>query len=523
MATDTDGCKNKGWTIVSKKVVIIGAGIGGIATASLLAKAGYNVSVYEKNDGAGGRAGLLERDGFRFDTGPSWYLMPEVFEHYFSLLGKDVDRELDLIRLSPAYRVFFESQPPVTITSDLATDAQTFESIEPGAGNQLQRYVSDGDIIYRLSLKYFLYSNFSDLRDLMKFDIIKKALPLLRRALQPIDRYVASFVHDKRLQQILEYPMVFLGTSPFSAPAIYSLMSALDFKEGVFYPQGGMYTIIERMMSISRELGVDYHFDAAVKKILTVNGTASGIELDDGTVIAADIVISNADLHFTETKLLQPTDQSYPTKYWSKQQSGPSALLMYLGIRGELPSFNHHNLLFVDSWEQNFRDIYIDKTNPHPASIYICNPSKTDPSVAPTGTENIFVLVPLPPDADVPPEAIDDLADQYIKQISAMTNVPDFADRIISRQLFGPDDFRTKFHAWQATALGPSHVLSQSALFRTPNKSKKVKNLYYVGAATTPGIGLPMCLIGAELIYKRLAGDTRGGAIERIEQIGDRS
>ena len=508
---------------MSKKVVIIGAGIGGIATASLLAKAGYNVSVYEKNDSAGGRAGLLELDGFRFDTGPSWYLMPEVFEHYFSLLDKDVNKELDLIRLSPAYRVFFESQPPITITSDLTVDTKTFDSVEPGAGAQLQRYVTDGDEIYRLSLKHFLYSNFSDVRDFLQLDIIKKGLPLLRRALLPIDRYVATFVRDKRLQQILEYPMVFLGTSPFSAPAIYSLMSALDFKEGVFYPQGGMYTIIERMIATSRELGVTYHFDAPVQQILTSNGVASGISLHDGTIINADIVISNADLQYTETVLLPLADQSYPEKYWKKQQAGPSALLMYLGISGELPTFKHHNLLFVDSWEQNFRDIYIDKKNPNPASIYICNPSKTDPSVAPTGSENIFVLVPLPPDTNVSSEAIDSLADQYIAQISAMTGIADFADRIQTRQLFGPDDFRTKFHAWQATALGPSHVLSQSALFRTPNRSKKIKGLYYAGAATTPGIGLPMCLIGAELLYKRLTGDKRGGAVDRIEPIGEQS
>ncbi len=506
-----------------KHVVIIGAGIGGLATANLLAKAGYSVSVYEKNAAPGGRAGLLERDGFRFDTGPSWYLMPDVFKHYFELLDRDVSAELDLVRLSPAYKVFFESQPPLTITSNIDTDAATFESIEAGAGAQLRKYVADGDIVYQLSLRHFLYSNFTSLFDFLKRDILARSLSLLHRAVTPIDRYVSGFVHDQRLKQILEYPMVFLGTSPFAAPAIYSLMSALDFREGVFYPRGGMFTIIERLVSIGESLGVTYHFNAPVNHIKTQDGIAVGIQLSDGQEVVADIVISNADLHFTETKLLDTSDQSYPQAYWQKKQAGPSALLMYLGVKGTLPTMEHHNLLFVDSWEQNFKDIYIDKRNPSPASIYVCKPSASDDTVAPDGHENVFILVPLPPDATVDDTDIESLADQYIAQFSQMTGINDFAERIVSRELFGPNDFRTKFHAWQATALGPSHILKQSALFRTSNKSKKVKNLYYVGGSTTPGIGLPMCLIGAELIYKRLAGDSRGGPVAKIERIEESS
>lgn len=504
---------------MSKKVIIIGAGIGGIATANLLAKAGYSVAVYEKNNYAGGRAGLLQVDGFRFDTGPSWYLMPQVFEHYFSLLDKDVNDELDLKRLSPAYKVFFESDSALTVTSNLEQDAAMFESIELGAGKQLHRYVDDGDIVYTLSLRHFLYSNFTSIFDFLKKDILLKSFPLLLRAFTPINRYVTTFVRDRRLRQILEYPMVFLGTSPFSAPAIYSLMSALDFKEGVFYPKGGMYTIIDRLMAASKELGVEYHFDSPVAKIITTHKIATGIALNDGTIINSDIVISNADMHFTETTLLDTPDQSYPESYWDKQQAGPSALLMYLGVKGQLPNLEHHNLLFVDEWEQNFRDIYINKTNPHPASMYVCNPSKSDTTVAPPDHENIFILVPLPPDANVTDAQLPALADDYIAQFSQMTNISDFSDRIVTRQLFGPDDFRTTFHAWQATALGPSHILKQSALFRTPNKSKKVKQLYYVGGSTAPGIGLPMCLISAELIYKRLAGHKRGGRVEKIEDL----
>lgn len=502
---------------MKKRVVIIGAGIGGIATANMLAKAGYDVTVYEKNHQPGGRTGMKETNGFRFDLGPSWYLMPEVFEHYFDLFGKSVDDELDLIRLSPAYKVFFENNDPITITSNENIDAKTFESIEPGSGKRLKDYVQRGDNIYQLSLRHFLYTNFSSIRDLAKSDILRHGRTMTRLAFMPIDRYVRKFVTDLRLRQILEYPMVFLGSSPFSAPAIYSLMSALDFREGVYYPQGGLYTIIERLVALSSELGVSYHYNSPVKRITTTGGVASGIELTNGKIIDADIVISNADLHFTETSLLNDADQSYPAKYWSKREAGPSALLMYLGVKGKLPELEHHNLFFVDDWKKNFDAIFNDKRLPSPASIYLCKPSQTDPSVAPKGSENVFVLVPLPPGISINKKQLSSAADSYLEQIENHMGISDLRERITFRELFGPDDFANKFNAWQGTALGPSHILHQSAIFRTPNVSRRVKNLYYVGGSTTPGIGLPMCLIGAELVYKRLAGDKRGGPITKID------
>ena len=503
---------------MKKRVIIIGAGIGGLATANLLAKAGYTVEVFEKEAAAGGRAGRLVKDGFTFDTGPSWYLMPDVFAHYYQLLGEDVNASLDLQRLKPGYKVFFESQPPITITSDLTKDAATFESIEAGAGTALTRYVERSDMIYQLSLRHFLYSNFSSPRDLLKKEVLLRGLTMLRMATTSIHRYVSRFVRDLRLRQILEYPMVFLGTSPFKAPAIYSLMSALDFKEGVFYPQGGLYTIIESLVKIGRKNGVTYHFDSPVQSIMASGKQASGIVLMNGDVHTADIVISNADLHYTETALLEPQFQTYPERYWDTKQPSPSALLLYLGISGDIPELEHHSLLFVDDWKGNFDAIYSDKSAPEKASIYICKASQSDPSVAPAGHENIFVLVPLPAGIDVSPEQTTDLTARYLQQIKDMTGV-DLAARIVTQTTFGPNDFLTEYYSWQSSMLGQSHKLTQSAFFRTPNVSKKLDNLMYVGANTTPGIGLPMCLIGAELIYKRLAGDTYGGRVETIEQL----
>lgn len=504
---------------MKSRVVIIGAGIGGLATANFFQKAGYDVHVYEKNNQLGGRAGEKIEKGFRFDTGPSWYLMPGVFEHYFKLFGLSAKKELSLQKLTPAYKVFFESHTPITITGNPRIDRNTFEAEEPGAGDALERYVKEGNDIYQLALKHFLYTNFTDPRDLMKKEILSQSGKLLTLLSTSVHKRVSSFVRTQSLQQILEYPMVFLGSSPFSAPAMYSLMSALDFKEGVYYPKNGIYAIITSLEKIGRGLGVTYHLDSEIKQIITKDSRATGIKLAGNEVVDADIVISNADLHFTETKLLAPEHQSYPETYWAKKEAGISALLIYLGVKGELPQLEHHNLFFVDDWKGNFRDIYTKKTIPESASLYVCKPSATDPHVAPKGSENIFVLVPLPTNLSMTSAQKAVLTKRFIAHLANSINQPDLADRITFQESFGPKDFETQYHAWQGSALGVSHLLTQSAFWRTPNKSKKIKNLYYVGGNTMPGVGLPMCLISAELVYKRIMNQRRGGPIKKIEGV----
>lgn len=281
----------------------------------------------------------------------------------------------------------------------------------------------------------------------------------------------------------------------------------------------GIYSIITLLRNIGNSLGVTYHLESDVTQIISKDGYTAGIQLADGQVIDADIVISNADLHHTETKLLKAKDQSYPEKYWQKKESGISALLLYLGVEGELPQLEHHNLFFVDNWESNFESIYSDKEIPKSASLYVCKPSATDQDVAPDGSENLFVLVPLPTGLTLSLKEKDMLAKRFIKQLATSIKQPNLAKRITYQEVFGPDDFESTYNAWQGTALGVSHLLKQSAFWRTPNKSKKVKGLYYVGGNTMPGVGLPMCLISAELVYKRITGDRRGGPINSIKRI----
>lgn len=498
--------------------IIIGAGYGGMALANLLGKAGYTVNVYEKNATAGGRISAIEQDGYTFDLGPSWYLMPEVFEQYYHLFGASAERRLSLMRFSPGYRVFFEKHPSVTIQGDVAIDKHTFEAIEPGAGQRLERYVERSTHAYELAVRYFLYNNFLRLGDFFKWPVLRSAPRMLALMSRHLDRHVGGSFRDVRLKELLEYHMVFLGSSPFQAPAIYSLMSHLDYKTGVFYPRHGMLSLVTDMQALGDGYDITYHYNTPVKEIIVEGRAAVGIRLADGTERRADIVISNADLQFTETSLLALEHQSFPETYWNKRQPGPGALLVSLGVRGELPQLLHHNLYFVDDWKSNFDSIYIDKTLPKNASFYVCNPSKTDKKLAPDGHENLFILVPLPAGVTLSEDDQERLATRIIGTFAAAIDAPDLTSRITSKRLFGPQDFHETFNAWAYNAFGgESHLLRQSIIFRTPNQSRMVDNLYYVGAGTVPGIGLLMCLISAELTFKKITGNRRSGPLTEAD------
>lgn len=503
---------------MKKSAIIIGAGYGGMALANILGKAGYRVTVHEKNTHLGGRISAIKQDGYTFDLGPSWYLMPEIFEQYYQLFGESAASRLELQRLSPGYKVFFEHHSPLIIQGDLKKDYDVFEQIEQGAGKKLMRYVAKSSRVYNIAVQHFLYNNFLRLRDFITYDVIVGGVSMLRLVAKPLDAYVRTIFCDQRLKQILEYHMVFLGSSPFQAPALYTLMSHLDFKSGVFYPRRGMLYLANDMKLLGAKYDITYHTGSPVAKIMVKNGTAVGIQLKDGKKVYADIVISNADLEFTETKLLAPEHQSFPHRYWQLKQPGPGALLISIGVRGTLPQLLHHNLYFVDDWRGNFKDIYEDKKIPKSASLYVCNPTKSDPSYAPANCENLFILAPIPAGVSLQNSEQTALADKMIAAFAKAINEPDLAARITTRHIFGPADFKHKYNAWQYNAFGgESHLLRQSVLFRTPNKSKKVKNLYYVGAGTLPGIGLPMCLIGAQLTYKRIIGATTPGPVDSGE------
>jgi phytoene desaturase len=308
---------------------------------------------------------------------------------------------------------------------------------------------------------------------------------------------------------------------------------------GVFYPMGGFYTLIEAIERLAKQHGAVVHTNSRVTKIETKNGKAVGVFAGD-VYYPADVVVGNADLHHIETQLLNPEDQTLPEKWWENKVPGPSAMLLYLGVKGRVPQLDHHTLLYTEDWAKNFEEVFrtpaqkkksgVTSKIPSPASLYICTPSVTDPSVAPEGYENIFVLVPIAADPELGRGGINGsgdpefeaAADRIIEQISEWCEIPDLAERIVVRRSMGPRDFAEDLNAWSGTALGMAHTLMQSAFFRPTNKSKKVKGLYYAGHHSIPGIGLPMCLIGAELVYKRLVNDRSAGPLKNeIKPVGE--
>lgn len=491
---------------MTKAAIIIGGGIGGLATACILAKAGYKVTVLEKNEQLGGRAGLLEEAGYRFDTGPSWYLMPDVFEHFFTLLGEDVHDHLKLTKLQPSYRVFYKDRGQhIDITGNPTIDRETFESIEPGSAKQFDKYLQRAGYIYTTAMGELLYKNYDSLTDFMRGDIIAKAARL--KLFSNMDRYVRGYFKDTRLQQVMQYPLVFLGSSPYNAPAIYSLLSHVDFNQGVFYPQGGMYAIVDALIAIGKRWGVTYQVDMPVERIIVKGSKAVGVQCA-GKQLFADSVISNADVHHTETQLLDKQYRDHSERYWRSRTMAPSALLLYLGIDKQYDSLLHHNLLFSKDWHRNFTQLFDKPVLPDDPSLYVCAPSKTDPSVAPAGHENLFVLVPLAAGLEATNDELGTYADAILQTMEQEMNLPGLRKHIVYRKQFALQDFGSRFNSYKNTGLGLSHTLGQTAPFRPSNKSRKVGNLYYVGANVHPGIGMPIALISAELVYKRLVNDS---------------
>jgi phytoene desaturase len=508
-----------------RRVVVVGGGIAGLATAALLASRGHSVDLLEKNDDLGGRVGSVERDGFRFDTGASWYLMPEVFEHFFSLLGTSAEAELDLAVLDPSYRVFFEGHAePVDLRPDREHNRALFESLEPGAGAAFDAYLRSAEDAYDMALRRFLYTSFDSATAFVNPEVVRRTPALGRLLTRSLESHVAASFSDNRLRQVLGYPAVFLGSSPGRAPSLYHLMSRLDLGDRVLYPRGGFTELIRVVAELAERHGARLHTGAAVTRILTSDQggrrpVVTGVEHEAPggmRTLPADVVVGAADLHHLETALLPRNLQTHPEQTWRDRSPGPGAVLAMLGVEGRLPQLPHHSLFFTSDWGQNFTDIFgKDARVPDPASIYVCKPSQTDPTVAPEGCENLFVLVPVPADPAIGSggddgagsDVVERTADAAIDQVASWAGVPDLRERIRVRHTVGPADFEQRYHSWRGGALGLEHTLRQSAFLRPGNASGKVDGLLYAGASTVPGVGLPMCLISAELVLKRLSGD----------------
>jgi len=485
---------------LTKKVIIIGAGFAGLSAAAFMAKAGWNVTVIEKNKTAGGRAKQLIAEGFTFDMGPSWYWMPDVFERFFEQFGKKVSDYYSLVRLDPSYRVYWENGF-TDIPADYNELKNLFETIEEGSSEKLDQYLQEAFVKYKIGIQDLVYKPGQSFTEFLDWKIVKNIFKL--DVFTSVRSHVAKYFKDERLRQIMEFPVLFLGALPQNTPALYSLMNYADMVGGTWYPEGGMYAVVKAMQQVAEEQGAQFIFDHDAKEIVIQNDAAKKLITDKGE-FSADVIISGADYYFTEFNLLPKAYRSYSEKYWDKKLLAPSCLLYYIGLNKKLDGVLHHSLFFDVPFAQHATEIYSDPKWPGEPLFYLSVCSKTDNTVAPDGYENLVILVPV---ASGLKNDSEELREQYfkkiIKRLEMHTN-QSIGDAVIFKKTFSVSDFVSEYNSYKGNAYGLANVLQQTAILKPSCQSKKVKNLFYTGQFTVPGPGVPPSLISGEVVSKQV-------------------
>lgn len=486
---------------MEQRVAIIGSGFSSLSAACYLAKAGKRVEVYEKNEQLGGRASRLEREGFTFDMGPSWYWMPDIYERFFADFGHSVSDFYTLDRLNPGYQLFFEDDV-VTIADSIEGICAEFERIEPGSSVPLKRFMARAADHYDIAINKMVYKPGKSPMELISRDTIQR----VGRFFSTISRDIRKEFTNPKLISILEFPVLFLGAKPSDTPSFYSFMNHADFALGTWHPRGGMYRVVEGMAALARSLGVTFRTDAPVSRIAVENGEAIGLYLND-EFIPADIVLSGADYHHTETLLPQALRQ-YSEDYWDKRTFAPSSLLFYVGFNRKLAGVQHHNLFFDTDFDRHAQDIYDIPKWPDAPLFYANFPSVTDPEMAPEGKEAGFFLIPLAPGLEDTPQLRETYFERIMDRLELRTG-QQVRNNIIFKESFCVSDFVERYHSYKGNAYGMANTLRQTAFLRPGLQSKKVKGLYFTGQLTVPGPGVPPALISGKLVSELIVKQTK--------------
>ncbi len=489
-----------------KNIVVIGSGFAGLSTACFLAKAGFAVTVVEKQATPGGRARQLIQDGFMFDIGPSWYWMPDVFERFFNEFGKKVSDYYSLDRLDPSYRIYWQDGE-MNVPANYNELKNLFESIEQGSGVQLDKFLAEANYKYQVGINKLVHKPGQSITEFLDWDVIKGVFKL--DVFTNMKKHVGKYFKNPKLQQLMEFPVLFLGALPQNTPALYSLMNYADIKLGTWYPQGGMYKIVEGMYSLANELGVKFEFNSDVQQIDVVDGKAKSITYNQTNqqlpiTVSADVVISAADYHFTETKLLPEKSRTYSNEYWNKRTMAPSCLLYYIGVNKKLKNILHHTLFFDTDFGVHGKEIYDSPAWPTDPLFYVSATSVTDKTTAPIGSENLFFLIPVASGLQGDTEELrDKYFDKIVKRFEEKIGEK-IIDNIVYKKSYSVSNFVHDYNSFRGNAYGLANTLMQTAVLKPSCKSKKVINLFYTGQLTVPGPGVPPSLISGEVVAKEV-------------------
>jgi phytoene desaturase len=482
------------------RALIIGGGFGGLSAAARLAHAGYEVELHEKLPRVGGRANLIERDGFRFDTGPSILLMRDIIEGAFREVGRDPADYVQIERLDPAYRVFYPDGSGLEAKVDRAEFREQLDAIEPGAGARFAEFARIGEALYRGAREHFVERNFSSLREMLRFSQLPQFLHL--RVHDRMHRLVGRHFRDERLRQLFTFNAMYIGMNPYTAPAIYALLPYNDTVEGVYFARGGMYALVEGLERLCLDLGVRIVTDHPASSVIHRDGRAVGARFADGDV-EADLVLVNADWPWAQRNLLGRTPR-HPIR--KTLQYGPSALNIYLGVEGDLDGLRAHNVMFGTDYVGNFTDVFAGRIHDRPA-YYVHVPSMADPSLAPGGHHVVYVLVPhANSDADIDWAHERDRVRTYVLDDLAEKGF-DLRERIVVEDVIDPPRWAQEYSLDRGATFGLSHNVSQVGWFRPHNRDPQLEDLYYVGSSTHPGAGVPMVMLSARLVTERILED----------------
>lgn len=467
-----------------------------MSAACFMAKAGWQVQVLEKNSMPGGRARKMLIDGFTFDMGPSWYWMPDVFEHFFNQFGRKVSDYYTLERLDPSYRVYWPDGP-IDIPADYNQLRALFESLETGSGEMLDKFLEEAAYKYDVGIRKLVFKPGQSVTEFVDWQLMSGVFKL--DVFTSMKKHVSRHFKNEKLRELMEFPVLFLGALPEDTPALYSLMNFADIKGGTWYPKGGMYSIVDAMYQLARELGVTFHFDSPVTSLEIKDDVVEKV-ITAETAYTADVVIGGADYHHIETDLLPPAYRSYTPQYWDSRVMAPGCLLYYVGLNKKLSNIQHHTLFFDVSFQVHGQEIYKTKKWPTSPLFYVSATSVTDKDSAPAGCENLFFLIPV---ATGLTNDNEDLRESYFEMIVERFEKhigESIRQNIIVKKSFAQQDFVNDYNAFKGNAYGLANTLLQTAILKPSIRSKKVKNLFYTGQLTVPGPGVPPSLISGEVV-----------------------